>query len=609
MKNDVSKRQVSSGEAIIKRAFRRSLLGILLLGLIAGLVYLWLRPATPPPAMKEAKVEAPAALDTRQQGTPPVVHFSDVTQQAGIDFTHINGAYGERLMPETIGSGAAFIDYDNDGDQDLFLVNSRDWPGHEAGQAAPTQALYQNDGTGHFKDVTEAAGLALSAYGMGVAVGDYDNDGWTDLFVTAVGRDHLFHNDHGVFREVSEAAGVAGTVNDWSSSAAFIDYDNDGDLDLFIGRYVKWSRDIDLEIDFKLTGLGRAYGAPDHFLGTYSVLYRNNGDGRFSDVSAAAGIQVADPGSGLPVGKALGVRLADFDRDGWVDILVANDTTRNFLLHNLGNGAFEEIGIFEGIAFDRDGKATSGMGIDAAYFRNDQSLGVVIGNFSNEMSSLYVTDDGRPPFADEAVLEGVGAPSRLVLTFGVLFLDYDLDGNLDLLQANGHLEHEINKVQPSQQHAQPPLLLWNCGPDCDRRFVPAQDAGDLDRPLVGRGASYADIDGDGDLDLLITQNGRQPALLRNDQALGHHWLRVQLLGRQANRSAIGARVELTAGGITQRKELVPGRGFMAQVEMPLTFGLGNRTEVESLVVYWPGGGRQEVAVAEVDRILIVEQTP
>jgi len=603
------KKTGSSGEAVIKRAFLRSLAALLLLGVAAAVGYLWLRPAAPPPVMQEAKVEAPAPVNTRQQGTPPVVHFTDITQQAGIDFRHVNGAYGERLMPETIGSGVAFLDYDNDGDQDLFLVNSNDWSGNDQGQPAARQALYQNDGSGHFKDVTEAAGLALSAYGMGVAVGDYDNDGWTDLFLSSVGRDHLFHNQGGRFREVTGTAGVAGSDQDWSSSAAFLDYDNDGDLDLFVGRYVKWSRDIDLEIDFRLTGLGRAYGAPDHFLGTHSVLYRNDGQGRFSDASAAAGIRVSDPGSGLPVGKALGVRPTDYDQDGWIDILVANDTTRNFLFHNLGNGRFEEIGAFEGIAFDRDGKATSGMGIDAAWFRNDRSLGVVIGNFANEMSSLYVMDDGRPPFADEAVLEGLGPPSRLVLTFGVLFLDYDLDGMLDLLQANGHLEHEINKVQPSQQYAQPPLLLWNCGADCDRRFIPVRDAGDLDRPLVGRAVAYADIDGDADLDLLITQNGRRPVLLRNDQALGHHWLRVRLVGRPANRSAIGARLELTAGGVTRRRELIPSRSFMAQVELPVTFGLGSLSKVDSLVVYWPGGQRQEVVVEGVDREITLEQPP
>jgi len=599
---------ISRGEAVIRSAFRRSLLLIGLLLLAGAALVVWLTWEPQPVTMEEAQVEVPSLPTATRGEVPPLVNFTDITEQSGIDFVHINGAYGERLMPETIGSGAAFLDYDNDGDQDLFLVNSNYWPGHEQAGDPPRQVLYQNDGSGRFRDVTGETGLSLTAYGMGVAVGDYDNDGWTDLFLSTVGRDYLFHNQQGQFVEVTEAAGVAGPPEAWSSSAAFLDYDNDGDLDLLVGNYVKWSRKIDLEIDFRLTGLGRAYGAPDHFIGTNNRLYRNDGSGRFSDVSRSTGILVNDPVSGLPLGKALGIVPVDYDRDGWIDILVANDTTPNYLFHNLGNGGFEEVGAFEGVAFDRDGKATSGMGMDAAYFRNDPDLGVVIGNFANEMSSLYVTADGRTPFADEAMLEGLGPATRLALTFGVLFLDYDLDGQLDLLQANGHLEHEINRVQPSQHYAQPPQLLWNCGEACRSRFLEVRERGDLSQPLVGRAAAYADIDGDGDLDILITQNGRRPALFRNEQQLDHHWLRLRLVSSSSNRSAIGARVELTANGTTQRRELVPARSFMAQVEMPLTFGLGTADRVESLIIHWPGGTRQEVKVKEVDVVLTVEQT-
>ena len=608
MNADTKKREASQGAEIIRRALRRSVAAVAIFAAISTAVYLLLSAEPPPTQVEEAVVQLPdTAVSGDATGPPPVV-FTDITEQAGIDFVHVNGAYGERLMPETIGSGAAFIDYDNDGDQDLFLVNGNYWPGHEPADApAPRQALYRNDGSGRFEDVTEAAGLDVVSYGMGVAVGDYDNDGWTDLFLSSVGQDRLFRNQQGKFRDVTLQAGVGGNPNTWSSSACFVDYDNDGDLDLFVGNYVEWSRRIDLEIDFRLTGLGRAYGAPDHFVGTNSLLYRNEGNDRFSNVSGSAGILVNDPRSGLPIGKALGVVPVDYDSDGWIDLVVANDTTRNFLFHNLGGGRFEEIGDFEGVAFDRDGKATSGMGIDAAWFRNDPDLGVVVGNFANEMSSLYVTSAGHTPFADEAVLEGLGPPSRLALTFGVLFLDYDLDGRLDLLQANGHLEHEINRVQPSQHYAQPPQLLWNCGDDCDRRFLLTADTGDLASPLVGRGAASADIDGDGDLDILITQNGRRPALFRNEQQLGYHWLRLKLIGSGSNRSAIGARVELTAGGVTQRRELVPSRSYMSQVELPLTFGLGGNDRVESLVIHWPGGERQQMAVTGVDTTLTVEQ--
>ncbi len=596
----------SEGEAIIRRALRRSLLTLVLLVAIVALGYLLLRAPQDTAPIPEAEVQAPAAVTAAPQRQPPAVRFTDITEAAGIDFVHVNGAYGERLMPETIGSGTAFFDYDNDGDQDLFLVNFRNWPDHP-GDSIPTQALYRNDGSGRFEDVSVAAGLAVETYGMGVATGDYDGDGWQDLFLSSLKKNHLFRNEQGHFREVTDAAGVGGRDDLWSTGAAFLDYDRDGDLDLFVLNYVHWTRRDDLEIDFRLAGLGRAYGAPNNFRGTDSYLYRNEGDGRFSDVSSAAGIQIHDPVSGLPEGKGLGLVPVDYDRDGWLDLIIANDTARNFLFHNLGNGSFEEIGAFEGLAFDRNGKATGAMGIDAAHYRNDPELGIAIGNFANEMSSLFVTSAGRPPFADEAVLEGLGPASRLALTFGVLFFDYDLDGRLDLLQANGHLEHEINKVQASQQYAQPPQLFWNCGSACPASFLLVDETGDLSQPLVGRAAAYADIDSDGDLDVLITQNGRRAALYRNDQQLGHHWLRLKLVGTGGNRDAIGARLALTAGGVTQYRDLIPTRSFMSQVELPVTFGLGALGAVDAVQITWPDGSRQSLTPATLDTTLIVMQ--
>ncbi|MGD8616374.1 MAG: CRTAC1 family protein [Gammaproteobacteria bacterium] len=594
------------GEAIIRRAFRRSVAAIVALLAAAGIIYLLMQRPAQTPEVEEAEVRPPAPAQETPAAAPPPTRFTDITEQAGIDFMHVNGAYGERLMPETLGSGAAFFDYDRDGDQDLFLVNFRYWPDHP-GEGTPVQALYRNDGSGHFENVTEQAGLDVEAYGMGVATADYDGDGWVDLFLSTLTRNHLFRNEEGRFREVTEAAGVGGRDDLWSTSAAFLDYDKDGDLDLFVSNYVKWSRKVDLEIDFRLAGLGRAYGAPNNFTGTNSMLYRNEGDGRFTDVSADAGIQVSDPQSGVPEGKGLAVVAVDYDRDGWLDLVVANDTARNFLFHNLGNGTFEEVGALEGLAYDRRGKATGAMGIDAAHFRNDQELGIAIGNFANEMSSLFVTADGRPPFADEAVLEGLGPPSRLALTFGVLFFDYDLDGRLDFMQANGHLEHEINKVQASQHYAQPAQLFWNCGAPCTSIFVPVADPGDLATPMVGRAATYADIDNDGDLDLLITQNGRRAVLFRNDRQPGHHWLRLKLVGRAPNRDAIGARVELTAGGVTQYREVQPTRSYLSQVELPVTFGLGENESVEAVRIVWPDGTTQSLAPAAIDTTLTVTQ--
>lgn len=594
------------GESIIRSAFYRSLAVILVLAAIAGALFWRLHhgPAAPEP-VTESVPAVPVVDDRSGEPHPPAVAFLDITRNAGIGFTHSNGAYGEKLIPEAIGSGAAFLDFDNDGDQDLLLVNSTWFPG-QAHDTAPTQALYRNDGADGFTDVTDESGLAISCYCMGVAIGDYDNDGWTDLYLTALGSNHLLRNVQGKFSPVT-TSDTGGGAADWSTAAAFIDIDNDGDLDLFVGNYVEWSREIDMEIDFQLTGVGRAIGAPNHFYGTQNRLYRNDRQGVFTDITETAGILVRDPNTGVAVGKALALAPVDYDRDGLIDVFVANDTTRNFLYHNLGQGRFEEIGVLEGIAYDRNGKATGAMGIDSAWYRNDDDLAIGIGNFANEMSSLYVTAGGRPPFADEAVLEGFGPASRLALTFGLFFFDYDLDGRLDLFQANGHLETEINVVQPSQTYAQPAQLFWNCGEPCRTRFQLVTDPGDLATPMVGRGATYADIDDDGDLDIAVNQNGRAARLFRNDQQLAHHWLRVRLEGTTANRSAIGAVAELRAGGLTQRRMVMPTRSYLSQVELPLTFGLGENTHVDSLQIIWPGGQVQNVTVAQIDTTLRVTQ--
>jgi hypothetical protein len=607
MSNLKPKSSINPAEQKVRRALVRSgWLLLILAGLLLGGV-LWYRTERPQPEpLEQVEIALPATQSAAQSEGPPAIPFTDITQAAGIDFVHVNGAYGERLMPETIGSGLAFLDYDRDGDQDLLLINSSYWPGH-AGEGNTRHALYANDGNGHFRNVTEAAGLVFDDYGMGVAVGDYDGDGWSDLYLTNLGPNRLMHNAGGRFIETTAPAGVGGADNEWSSSGAFFDYDRDGDLDLFVANYVQWSREDDLQIDFRLTGLGRAYGAPTHFHGTHNRLYRNEGNGRFSDVSSPAGILVEE--NGIPVGKGLGISVVDYDRDGWLDLVVANDTVRNFLYHNQGDGSFEEVGAFEGIAYDRNGKATGAMGIDSDYFRNDAELGIFIGNFANEMSSLFVTASGQPPFADEAVLEGLGPETRLALTFGVCFFDSDLDGRLDLLQVNGHLEHEINKVQPSQHYAQPPQLFWNCGESCRSRFLRVGEDGDLNQPLVGRGAAYADIDGDGDLDLAISQNGRRAVLLRNDQTDANHWLRVKLRAQGANPDGIGALIELTAGGVTQTRRVMPARSFMSQVELPVTFGLGQSTRIERLDITWPDGSRQQVPVEVVDTLLEISQNP
>jgi hypothetical protein len=594
-------------DAVIARASRWSLLVLGLVGLAAAGLWWWQAGRAPAPTqVEEAAPARPETQAINAQAAPPAVRFTDITAAAGIGFVHVNGAKGRRFLPETMGSGTAFLDYDNDGDQDLLLVNSDLWPEDQGtGAQRPTSVLYANDGRGYFTEVE--AGLDQPIYGMGVAVGDYDADGWVDIFISAVGPDRLYRNDRGRFVDVTAVAGVAGVAEEWSTAAGLFDADADGDLDLFVARYVRWSQAIDLEVNFQLTGIGRAYGPPSGYGGSHCALYLNRGDGTFLDASAEAGIQVPNPATGQPMGKGLALGITDLDGDGRPDVLVANDTVQNFAFRNLGQGRFAEVGVDWGLAFDRNGQATGAMGVDWGRHRNDDLLAVAIGNFANEMTSLYVcaapSPGQAPQCSDDAILEGVGPASRLALSFGTLFLDYDLDGRTDLLQANGHLEAEIARVQPSQHYEQPPLLYWNCGEACAATFVPAApgETGDLGRSLVGRGATAADIDGDGDLDLLITQNGRAPLLLRNDQALGHHWLRLRLRGKGPNRDAIGARVEVRAGGQTQTREVMPTRSYLSQVELPLTFGLGTEERVDGVSIQWPDGTHEEVQIPGVDR--------
>ncbi|MFQ5462406.1 MAG: CRTAC1 family protein [Phycisphaerae bacterium] len=599
---------VATDDAIIGKAFNWSMLVVAGIGLLVLAAFVWTRPSERGKAPAAVPVEPPRTVEPAVR--PPEVHFVDVTRLAGISFVHCNGAVGDKLLPETMGGGVAFVDYDSDGDQDLLLINSMPWPGNaQPDRPPPTMALYQNDGAGAFSDVTKAAQLDVPMYGMGVAVGDFNGDGWIDLFVTAVGRNHLFANRGGRFEDVTATAGVAGADDAWSTCATFFDCDNDGDLDLYVGNYVRWSRAIDFEVDYKLLGVGRAYGPPMNFEGTFSQLYRNNGNGTFEDVSRAAGLHLTNPATGRPMGKALGAVPVDVDRDGWTDLFVANDTVQNVLLHNNRDGTFAERAIEFGLAFDRNGSATGAMGVDAGYYRNDDALGFFIGNFANEMTSLYVAQGDATLFADEAIGEGIGAPTRLMLSFGVMLFDYDLDGRLDLLQANGHLEEAINLVQPSQHYEQPAQLFWNCGPGTRGCFVPVawDTAGDLGTPIVGRGSAVADIDGDGDLDAIVTQVGRRPLLLRNDQAMGHHWARFRLMANPPNTSAIGAVVQVSAGDLSMRRRVMPTRSYLSQSELPVTVGLGTHAPIEQLTITWPDGTQRTLRNLTVDRTFTIRQ--
>jgi hypothetical protein len=543
----------------------------------------------------------------------PVAKFTDITTSAGIQFSHVNGAYGEKLLPETMGGGVAFLDFDSDGNQDLLFINSTYWPGHApTNRPPPKMALFRNDGRGRFTDVTPGSGLDVSFYGMGVAVGDYDNDGLPDVFITAVQGNHLFHNEGGgKFREVTSEAGVGGASDGWSTSAAWIDYDNDGKLDLFVCNYIRWSAELDRAAPFELPNIGRAYGPPRNFEGVFPYLYHNDGNGHFSDVSAAAGVQVRNSATGRPVAKSLAVAPVDVDNDGWIDLVVANDTVQNFLFHNEGRSGvhgFKEIGARSGIAYDAYGLTRGAMGIDSARFRSDDALGIAIGNFANEMNALYVAQRDSLLFADEAVKSGVGPASQSLLKFGLFFFDYDLDGQLDVLTANGHLEPEINRVHPDQKYRQPAQLFWNRG-ERGPAFAPVPKdkcGADLYKPIVGRGSAYADIDGDGDLDVILTQVSGPPLLLRNDQNLGHHWLRLKLVGTKSNRDAIGAWIKVRAGGRLFSRQVMPTRSYLSQSELPVTIGLGTAKEAEAVEIVWPSGTVQKIN-PKTERLTVITE--
>ncbi|HIN80343.1 MAG TPA: CRTAC1 family protein, partial [Planctomycetes bacterium] len=578
-----------SDDSVIGDAF---ILSLKVIGIIAFIVVLiFLLPREEKETEDVGEGSPVVARGQQKDRNPPEISFTDITTEAGITEIHRNGASGEKLLPETMGSGCAFADIDGDGDPDLILASGRQWPWDEQGDPDPSIHLYINDGSGHFTDRSREWGLTHSPYATGLAVADFDGDGDRDLFVAAVGADLLLRNEGGHFTDVTAEAGVAGEDDAWSTSAGFFDADGDGDLDLFVCQYVEWTREIDIAVDYRLTGVGRAYGPPTNFKGSHSRLHINAGDGHFTDTSTSAGIQVTERHGDRPAAKALAFLPCDLDGDGELDIVVANDTVGNFLLRNLGNGSFEEIGATAGLAFDSNGAATGAMGIDSARFRNDGSLGIAIGNFASEMTSLFVTEPGGLQFFDESVNEGVGPASRRRLSFGLFFFDVDLDGNLDLLQANGHLEEEIAQVQPGQSYRQPAQLFWNSGPGPHGCFVevPASLTGDLAIPIVGRGASYADIDGDGDLDVLLTQTGGAPLLLRNDQESGNHWLRILLVDRPPNLDAIGATVTLRSGGVVRSLQVMPTRSYLSQVEFPLTFGLADNSTPPVVEVKWPDG--------------------
>lgn len=505
--------------------------------------------------------------------------LADVTAQAGIRFHHNSGAYGGKLLPETLGSGCAFLDFDGDGWQDILLINGTDWPGHKRGRS--TLQLYRNNRNGTFSDVTRSAGLDIEMYGMGVAIADYNNDGFADIFVTCVGENRLFKNTgKGTFVDVTKASGLGGRQG-FSTSALWFDFDRDGLLDLFVCNYVKWSPDHD--VFCSLDGKHKSYCTPEAYRGETCWLFHNRGNGTFEDVTATSG--VFDSSS-----KSLGVAMFDYDSDGWPDLLVANDTQPNKLYHNLRNGKFKDVAIEAGIAFSAEGKARAGMGIDAADFDNSGTAGVAITNFDNEMIGLYRASGGGN-YTDVALQSGIGLASKNTLGFGCVFLDADLDGALDLAVVNGHIDDTVRNVR-NVGYAQPPQLFLNNGGG-SFRDVAGEAGGGYSQPKVGRGLAYGDFDRDGDLDLLITTNNGPAYLYRNDQVAGNRSIRFQLVGTKSNRDAIGAAVKIFHGASSQSRLVKGGSSYLSQSELPVTFGLGKREKIDRVVIQWPSGSTEE----------------
>ena len=505
--------------------------------------------------------------------------LTDVTSSVGIQFQHNSGAYGGKLLPETLGSGCAFLDYDSDGWQDILLVNGMDRPGHKRRRS--TLRLYHNNRNGTFTDVTRAAGLDIEMYGMGVAVGDYNNDGFPDILITCIGQSRLFRNTgKGTFVDATRSSGLLGHQG-FSTSALWFDYDRDGLLDLFICNYVRWSPEHD--VFCSLDGSHKSYCTPEAYRGDTCWLFHNRGDGTFEDVTASSGI--FDSSS-----KSLGVAMLDYDQDGWPDLLVANDTQPNKLYRNLRNGKFKDVAVEAGLAFSTEGKARAGMGVDVGDFDGSGKPGVAITNFDNEMIGLYrATAPGI--FDDVSIPSGVGAASRNSLGFGCLFLDVDLDGALDLAVANGHIDETVRNIRGNTGYAQSPQLFLNRG----GKFhdVAQEVGGGFDTPKVGRGLAYGDFDGDGDLDILMTTNNGPAYLFRNDQAAPPRSIRFHLRGTQSNRDALGASVRIFYAGQSQSRMVHGGSSYLSQSELPVTFGLGPHDKIDRVVLDWPSGRTEE----------------
>ncbi len=542
-------------------------------------------------------------------GAAPVatLQLVDVTRAVKLDFTQANSPTASKYLPETMGGGVALLDYDNDGRLDVFFVNGakiRDPmpPGAVPDKSDPRfwNRLYHQNPDGTFTDVTEKAGLsglAQNRYGMGVAVGDFDNDGFEDIYVTGFGGNTLYHNNgNGTFSDVTAQAGVA--ASGWSTSAGFFDFDNDGKLDLFVARYVEWGFD-DKHVCGESKPGGRAYCHPDNYSGISNVLYRNNGDGTFTDVSKKAGIA-------NPAGKSLGVAFGDFDDDGWPDVYVANDSVQCFLYRNNHDGTFTDVALTAGVGFNEDGKTFAGMGVDFADYDNDGRADIAVTDLSDQRYMLYRNNrDGT--FTDVTNESGLGGATLAYSGWSMKFVDFDNDGWKDLFIAQGHVMDNIEVTSPNLRYLQPPLLLRNVR----GRFSVIDAGAALKMPWAGRGAAFGDIDNDGDIDVIVTNIGQKAYVLRNDGGNSNGWIGIRARGRKSNRDGIGCRIKVvTASGLVQHYTVNTAVGYLSASDRRVLVGLGADKAAQLVEIRWPAGGTQRFEnVAAGKTIEAVEPIP